>query len=373
MVGAGPAGLAVGACLRRRGVSFRLLERDSRVAPAWRRHYERLRLHTVKQLSALPYRPFPTHYPRYVARDDFVTYLDSYAREFSLEPSFSHDVSSIDTRDGRWEVCAGRSTYRAQRVVLATGYNRTPRVPTWPGIESFDGEVLHSCDYRNGASFSGLRVLVVGAGNSGAEIAIDLVEHGANPLVCVRNPIHIVPREHLGVPLQVSGLMVSCLPRALGDLLSRIVSRAAIGDLSRYGLDRPRTGLVTQIAEQGRVPLIDVGTVALIRQGRIQVVGAIERFSAAGVVLADGVRQPIDAVVLATGYRSGLDEFLGRATEVTDARGYPRQHGAESALAGLYFVGYRNPITGQLRDIGRQAVRVAADIAEKMRASAMQH
>ena len=370
IVGTGPAGLAVGACLRRTGVSFALLERDSQVASAWRWHYDRLRLHTVKQLSSLPYRALPSHLPRYVARADFVAYLESYARAFSLEPMFSSEVSSIVAGDGIWNVRAGDVVHRARRLVVATGYNRTPRIPAWPGLEDFRGERMHSRDYRNGAAFSGRRVLVAGAGNSGAEIAIDLVEHGAATLLCVRSPIHVIPREHLGLPAQVSGLLVSCLPRRLGDLASRIVSFAAIGDLSRYGIDRPRAGLVTQIAELGRVPVIDVGTVRLIRQGQIRVVGAVERFTPTGAVLADGAELPLDAVVMATGYRSGLDEFLDCAAEVTDRCGYPRDHGVESAAAGapgLYFVGYRNPITGQLRDIGRKAKRVAADIARKSR------
>src|SRR5437660_12531697 len=102
IIGAGPAGLAVGACLRKAGLHFIILERNQKVASSWHRHYERLHLHTVKQLSSLPYFPFPTAYPRYVPRNLMIEYLDRYAANFELTPRFGDTVRSVRVDENEW-------------------------------------------------------------------------------------------------------------------------------------------------------------------------------------------------------------------------------------------------------------------------------
>ena len=366
VIGGGPAGLAMGACLLQAKVPFMILERASAVGAAWRNHYERLHLHTVKQHSSLPFLPFGNHVPKYVPRAQVVEYLDAYALRFGLELCLNHEVKRVNREGDVWITVCEHQTFHSKRVVIATGYNRKPVVPSWPGQDAFTGVILHSAAYRSGAAYRGQRVLVVGFGNTGAEIALDLVEHGATVTQCVRGPVHVVPREALGSPTQVTGIMLEKLPVGLADLISNTLTRIIVGDLSRYGLTRPAKSPFHQISADGRVPVIDVGTIAKIKDGTIKVVPGIQRFDGANVVFEDGTSLPFDVVVLATGYRPGLDDFLEHAKELVDERGYPRELSVESArYPGLYFLGYKNPPAGFLRQIAIDSQAIAKCIAQK--------
>jgi len=367
MVGAGPAGLAIAACLKKAGAPFLLIEKSPKLGWAWRNHYERLHLHTVKEHSGLPYFPFPKDFPRYVPRDKVVEYLDQYAAEFGIEPKCGVEVKWIRRSDDKWNVETSAGDYTADRVVICTGYNRRPLRPSWPGQDRFQGEILHSHDYRNGEPFRGRRVLVVGIGNTGGEIAIDLHEHGAEPSICVRGPIHIVPRDALGTPTQVTSIMLDKLPEPIGARVSKFLQRLLAEDLSQYGIRYRDTSPLLDVNREGRVPLIDVGTVGLIKEGRLKVAPGIERFTENTIVFADGQEHPFDAVILATGYRPGLDDFLENAEALVDDRGYPKALDGPAA-PGLYFLGFKNPVSGFLRQINIDARALAKRIARESRA-----
>jgi cation diffusion facilitator CzcD-associated flavoprotein CzcO len=270
------------------------------------------------------------------------------------------------------ETSAGRR--EAKNLVVATGYNKLPKVPEWPGSDAFGGELLHSCSYRDGQPYRGKRVMVVGIGNSGGEIAIDLWEHGAaSTCIAVRSPVHVLPRDLFGMPAQVTGIITSRLAPNIADRITLAILDRIYGDLSRYGLKRPPKGPLATLLSEGRVPLLDVGTVELIKQGHIDVVPGIERFTETGVVFSDGSTRELDAVVLATGYRAALDDVLGDASPYVDARGYPKYFGEEAPTPGLFFVGYRNPPIGQLNDISKEARRVAHCIAHGDKAGIAAH
>jgi cation diffusion facilitator CzcD-associated flavoprotein CzcO len=365
VVGAGPAGLAVGACLRRTGIPAVILERTGEVGAAWHRHYERLHLHTDKAHSELPFAPFPRDYPRYPSRLQMIRYLEEYARSMQLDIRFGQEVAAARRSGDQWETATQDTRYLAQRLVIASGYNREPQVPTWPGQASYRGALLHSSRYRNGAAFGSQRVLVVGFGNSGGEIAIDLCEHGAHVSMAVRGPVNVIPRELFGIPILSIGVLQRKLPPRVADAFNRPILRAVIGDLTPYGLRPSRAGTMTRIRRDARIPLIDVGTIDLIKQGRIAVCPGIAAFTAAGVVFADDTRQPFDAVVLATGYRPRVDAFLERASAALDVDGTPSSSGCESPMPGLYFCGYYVSPTGMLREIAREARRIGADIARR--------
>ncbi|HSO00574.1 MAG TPA: NAD(P)/FAD-dependent oxidoreductase [Candidatus Nanopelagicales bacterium] len=364
VVGAGPSGLAVGACLRERGIGFEILEQADAVGASWRRHYERLHLHTVKYFSALPGLRWPEGTPMYPSRAQMVDYLERYAARFRLVPRFGQAVTRAARVGEGWTVQTAGGEIRSRALVIASGYNRTPVVPSWPGQERFGGQVLHSSAYRNGAAFKGQRALVVGLGNSGGEIAIDLWEHGAEVSISVRSPMHVVPRDLFGIPTQIQTVaLMGRLPPELADRISLRMLDRAVGDLSRYGLHRPAVGPATQIVREGRVPLIDIGTVALIKQGKIRVLPGPREITETGVVFSDGRELGFEVIVLATGYRAGLSDFLEEAWRYTDERGYPRWHGAPTSARGLFFLGYRNPLIGALNDISREAPRVAGHVA----------
>lgn len=369
VIGAGPAGLAVAACLSKAGVPFDLLERRDAVGSAWRSHYKRLHLHTAKTLSSLPFVPFDADVPTFVPRQRFVEYLDGYARRFGLQPRFGVDVRRVARGpDGGFVVETAEETISARAVVFATGYNRVPERPSFEGMDRFAGEVVHSSQYADGAPFRAKRVLVVGSGNSGAEIALDLWEHGAHPRICIRGPVHVVPRDLFGLPIQHVTVGLRFLSPSWMDRLAAPLAAVAVGDLSRYGLRKPAKGAAVMVKEDGRIPLVDVGTVSLIRQGLLPVVPALARFDERGVTSVDGVHHALDAVILATGYGSGLRALLDPSLhDLLDQRQHPTVHGAEAA-GGLFFLGFSNPQTGALREIALEARRIADQIAEKARA-----
>lgn len=362
VLGAGPAGLAVAACLGRAGVGHRVLEASDRVGDAWHRHYERLHLHTEKRFSALPHRPWPADAPTYPSRQEVVDYLTDYARHFAIEPIFGQRVERAWTDGEAWLAATADATYRARALVVATGYNGRPHRPDLDGLADFAGPVVHSSEYASGRDHAGQEVLVVGCGNSGAEIAIDLDECGARPAIVVRGPVHVVPRDLFGRPVQGTSILLSRLPARVADALTLPIARLATGDLRPDGIVRPAIGPRQQIERHGRVPILDIGLVDRIKAGRVTVVPAVAGLDATGATFADGRRLPFDAVVLATGFESSIGEFLEAPAGVLDGRDRPRVHGAEAA-PGLHFVGFRNPPTGALREIAIEAERIGRALA----------
>src|SRR5207248_10623021 len=150
-----------------------------------------------------------------------ITYLDNYAHHFALQPRFGERVVTVGRDGGEWVVRTEKSEWRAKNVVMATGHARVPEKPAWPGLTEFGGRVLHSSEYTSGAAFKGQRVLVVGFGNSGGEIAIDLHEHGARPALAVRSAVNVVPRDFLGLSILAWGIVLSFLPTRVGDVIAR--------------------------------------------------------------------------------------------------------------------------------------------------------
>lgn len=349
VIGAGPAGLAVSACLRREGVAHLVLEREATPAASWRRHYDRLHLHTTKQQSALPMTPWPRAAPRYPSRDEVLAYLEAYAREHQVEPRCGVEVTRLAPAADAFALQTSAGPLAPRIVVVATGRNRVPHRPVLDGLPGFGGEVLHASEYRRASPFRGRRVLVVGCGNSGAEIALDLAEQGVAVAMVVRGPVHVVPRDLFGRPAQHTSILLSHLPIAWRDAISTCVIGLAQGDLSPLGLPRPSEGPASWMARTGRIPMLDLGTVAMIRRGRIAVRPAVARVEADAVAFVDGRREPFDAIVLATGYSDGL------------ARWMPGWDAA-SPWPGLHRVGFRTVATGALREIAREAVAVAREI-----------
>lgn len=366
IVGAGPAGLATGACLRRAGREFVIVDGASAVS-SWRRHYERLHLHTARSHSSLPHHSMPSDWPTYVPRARFVEYLEDYARTFGLVPRFGERVTRAEPLDGQgWRVTTSAGEHEVRHLVVASGNTAVPHRPAFPGQLRFGGEIAHSSDYRNADPYRGKRVLVVGAGNTGGEVALELSEKGATSVdLCIRGKLHVITRDALGLPTQVMAALTLWIPLPLRDVIFRALMRVLVGNLSRWGIHAPAEGILAQIVRVGRVPLIDVGTIGAIRAGRIQVRPDIKELTEIGARFVDGKEGAYDVIVLATGFRPKLDAFLERATDVLDERGYPRRRGCETELPGLYFVGFDPGQAGQLRQIAIEARRVAADIARR--------
>ncbi len=357
VVGAGAAGLACAATLRGAGADVVVLERDD-VGAAWRSRYDCLHLHTVRWLSGLPGYRIPRSLGKWPSRDGVVEYLGAYARRHALDVRAGCTVERVDRDGAAWTVLADGEHLRADRVVIAMGYSNVPHLPAWSG--AFDGELVHSSDYRRGDSYRGRRVLVVGAGNSGAEIAIDIARAGASTvLLSVRTPPGLVRRDTLGVPSQLLGVASAHLPVGVVDRVAATLRRAAFGDLSALGLPAPERPY-SEFLRRRTIPIVDVGLVAALERGTVTIVPALERFEDGVPVLADGRPVDVDAIVAATGFRTGLEPLVGHLG-VLDDNGVPLAHGADThpAAPGLHFVGYLVTLGGTLRLVGKQAERLA--------------
>jgi putative flavoprotein involved in K+ transport len=370
VIGAGPAGLATAGALRRRGVDALVVERAAHVGASWRGHYDRLHLHTVRWLSGLPGLRIPKSEGRWVSRDGVVRYLDRYVAHHGLEVRTGVSISRIERDGAGWRLVSPQGDLPRAQVVVATGYNHTRLIPDWPGKDAFGGELLHVGDYRNGEQFAGRDVLVVGAGNTGAEVAVDLAEHGAARVrLAYRTPPHILLRELNGVPAQVTGVLMRRMPTRLADMLAEPVRRRSVPNLRQYGLPDPIEGVYTR-ANRGETPILDVGLVAMIQQRRVEPVPAVERFDGPSVVLADGSAIEPEVVIAATGYRRGLESLVGHLG-VLQPDGRPRVHGARVAPSapGLRFVGYTNPVSGMFREIAIDARRIGRAVARDLQST----
>ncbi|WP_175409757.1 NAD(P)/FAD-dependent oxidoreductase [Streptomyces sp. TRM64462] len=373
VVGAGPGGLAAAAALRARGVRAVVLERSGSVAAAWRGHYDRLRLHTTRRMSALPGLPMPRSFGRWVSRDDMVRYLEKYVEVHDLEIVTGVEVFRIDRADGTdgWLLHAtGGRRLTSRVVVVATGRHRAPLLPDPAGAATWTGELRHSGTYQSAAPYAGKDVLVVGAGNSGTEIAVDLAAGGAARVrLAVRTVPHVVRRSVAGWPAQATGVLVRRLPVWAADRLLRVLQRLTVPDLSAYGLPRPATGPYARLRRDGALPVYDTGLVDAVRRGGVEPVAAVEAFGDDDeVLLADGSRIRPDAVIAATGYRRALERLVGHLG-VLDAAGRPVVHGSRTAAKapGLYFTGFTQPLSGGLRELGLDARRIARAVAATAR------
>jgi indole-3-pyruvate monooxygenase len=355
VVGAGPAGLACAACLTRAGVSHVLVERKTEVASAWRGHYDRLHLHTSRGYSQLPFYPMPRAYPRYPSRDQVVAYLERYVERLGLEPELGVEVRRLDPRGEGWSVQTSRGSLACRHVVVATGVNGEPNLPTWPGSETFPGPVVHSSAYTNGRELAGRRVLVVGFGNSGGEIALDLLEHGARPAVSIRGPVNVIPRDILGIPVLAIAIPLSRLPPRVADALVWPLLKLYYPSYARLGLRKAKLGPFRQIAVRNKVPLLDIGTTRAMRRGAIDVTGEIEGMHGARVSFRDGAAAEFDAIVLATGFRPRVPAGLDGDQAGSDAR-----------KANLHYCGFYVASTGMLREIGIEARRITADVVASL-------
>jgi indole-3-pyruvate monooxygenase len=337
VIGAGFAGLGTAAALRAKGVRrFVVLEQGGGVGHFWTQTYDRLHLH-----SAFHDMPndggLRARYPVFLPRDQLIDYFRRYADLHGLAEHFRFGtrvgrVERVDPagNDGHeWELDTSKGRVRARYVAVATATNRVPKSPVIPGRERFRGSVLHSAEYRNAAPFAGRSVLVVGSGNSAAEICLDLVQGGALEVsMWVREPRHFIPLSRMALLFRLFRLLGQFTDAkkwqqhrieygtpefertiAMRDRMASLLSV----DLSRYGIRKPRDGPMEETFRKGRIPTFDQGAIPLIRRGAIRVIDGnvrpIVAFEEEGVRLGDEV-ECLDSVIFATGFEPGLDEFI---------------------------------------------------------------
>src|SRR3954451_3427102 len=368
VIGAGPAGLATAGALRHYGIGAVVLERET-IGASWRRHYDRLHLHTVRWLSHLPGYKMPARYGKWVARDDVVEYLEDYVEAHNLDVRTGVEVETLTRADDSgWRVATSDGQeFTAPRVVVATGYNKHQHLPDWPGLDGFTGSLIHSGNYRNPEPYVGKTVLVVGTGNSGAEIVVDLIEGGAkHVMMSVRRSPTVLLRESNGMPGQVLGVALRPMPEGLMNKLWPVLQKSVVGDLTKYGMPEPAPNAYTRFLKEDVTPILDVGLIEMLKQRKVEIVAAVDGFDGADVLLADGNRIQPDAVIAGTGFRRGLEPLVGDLGLVADGpQRRPIVHGAEThpSAPGVHFIGYSNPVSGMFREIAIDAKRIAKTIA----------
>ncbi|KAL8204989.1 hypothetical protein R6Q57_010612 [Mikania cordata] len=372
IVGAGPSGLATAACLKEQGVPSVVIERSNCIASLWQlKTYDRLRLHLPKRFCELPLMPFPVDYPTYPDKQQFIDYLEAYANRFGVNPVFDSSVerAEFDESLGLWRVKSvglkGEVVeYVCRWLVVATGENAEAVVPEIKGLPEFGGEVKHTSEYKSGSVYKGKKVLVVGCGNSGMEVCLDLCNHDAKPSLVVRDAVHVLPRDMLGrSTFGLSMWLLKWLPVRLVDRFLLFVSWLILGNTSRFGLDRPSVGPLELKNISGKTPVLDVGALAKIKSRDIEIYPGIQQIGNYSVQFFNGKTENFDAIILATGYKSNVPSWLKEKDMFSKKDGYPQRpfpNGWKGAY-GLYAVGFtRRGLLGASMD----AMRIAEDIGK---------
>lgn len=363
--GAGAAGLAAAATLGRAGVSATVLERTDGVGASWRTRYDALRLNTPGWMSTMPgYRASRRRYGEYPTRDDWVRYLGDYAAHHRVRVRFNTPVCTVAQVKGGWRIETDRDDLHARFVVVATGYDREPNLPAWPGSEGYPGPLIHSSAYRNPDPYRGRDVLVVGPNTTGTEVANDLAKGGAKRVwMACRTVPNLIARKFLGMSVNIPGIALNRVPLKVADEFVWLIQKMMHGDLGPYGLTRPPHGVATNLARRQQAPAYDNGFVAELKAGRIEIVPAVVGFDDGAVVLDDGSQLRPDAVIAATGYRRGLEAMVGHLG-VLDGDGLPTVAGGgqHPCAPGLFFNGYRVDLSGQLRLMRFGARQIAAEV-----------
>ncbi|MBL0741414.1 flavin-containing monooxygenase [Chryseolinea lacunae] len=366
IIGASISGMASAASLKKRGIAYNIIEKQQHTAPTWKNHYDRLHLHTSKKLSGLPYKSFDKSVPLYPSRQQVVDYLADYQKEFDINPDFNTEALSVKKHDHHWLTETSGHTYKSKYVIVATGPFGKPKPVQFKGMETFPGKILHSYGYKTGKDFKGQKVLVVGFGNSACEIAIDLFEQGATPSMSVRSAVNVVPRDIFGIPILQLALLMNFIPAKLADKMNAPLIRLLVGDITGLGLKKLPYGPLEQIEKHGSVPLLDIGTIAHIRKGHIAIRSNIDHIQHNTVHFQDGSHDNFDAIVAGIGYYRDYAEIIEvdhtRFLDLNVSVDKQKHFGKD----GLYFCGFWISPTGQIREIARDAQKIARDISQKI-------
>jgi hypothetical protein len=365
IIGAGSSGIAAAKALADRGIPFDCFEKSDRVGGNWvlgnrngmSSAYSTLHINSSRERLEYADYPMPKSYPDFPRHDHIAHYFEAYVEHFGLREriTFQTGVEHVGRRaDGVWEVTLDDGQTRIYDAVLvANGHHWDPRWPEPPLAGSFDGELLHSHDYRDPSQLAGRRVVVVGMGNSAMDIAVDASYHAAATTLVARSGVHVVPKYVLGKPLDAA-VRPSRIPFQLLLGGMQIVLRLTVGPMERYGLPKPDHRL-------GRAhPTVSTRILDRLAHGEIAVKRGIERLDGEAVRYTDGAREEADLIVCCTGYRISFpffDEQFFAAPEnrlVLYRRLFAPEH------PGLYLIGFVQP-WGAIMPIAELQSRIVGD------------
>lgn len=369
VIGAGPAGLAQARAFQWAGVPFDMLERHGDVGGLWDLEnpgtpmYASCRLISSRRLSGFLDFPMPRDYPDYPTRAQVFAYLQAFAHSYGLyeEIEFDRDVVRVERNGSGWIV--GLATGEKRRyagVVCANGMNWQPQWPAYSG--RFTGEIRHAVDYRDKEELAGRRVLVVGGGNTGFDIACDAADRATAAFLSLRRGYHIIPKHVFGVPADVFAALTPALPMRSRQALFHALLRLIVGDLKSYGLSPPDHRVLESH------PIINTAALRALKTGRLRVKPDIDELAPDSVVFGDTSREPVDLIIYATGYKMGVP-FMDRA--LFDWKGdkidgylsvFSRRHDT------LFTLGFLVTNAGVFEDFDRLATLVACYARDRVEA-----
>ncbi len=351
VLGGGQAGIILGARLRKLGVPAIIVEKNARPGDSWRNRYKSLCLHDPVWYDHLPYIRFPEDWPVFAPKDKIGDWLESYTKVMELNYWASTECTSAkwDAAKEEWAVTVQHKgetvVLRPKHLVFATGMSAVPNLPSYPGMQSFKGEQVHSSKFRTGVEWKGKKVVVVGSNNSAHDICADLWENGADVTMVQRSSTHVARSDSLmdlalgglyseaavkaGIDVDTADLIFASLPyKALPALQVPVYQQMKERDAEFYArlekagfmLDfgEDGSGLFVKYLRRGSGYYIDVGASELVANGSVKLKnGAIERVTPTGLTMADGSELPADLIVWATGYGSmngWIAQFVDQAT-----------------------------------------------------------
>lgn len=384
IIGAGPAGIASSVALKRRGIPHVIYERAQIAGSTWASLYPSLRLNTTRFFSHMPDMRFPLHYGLFPSGKQYHAYLLRYVAKHRPPIEYGVEVHDVRPEGSRWRVESTRGVEHFRAVISATGVWNRPVMPRFDGMADFRGTILHAHDFRDPAQVAGQRVLVVGVGPSGVDIAVASAEVAARVSIGIRSGLALKRRYPFGLPTHAWMMLTERLPKPLCQRIMRLVSRQDFGDLTRYGLPMNKAAIT---AYQGPELL------NAIRAGKVHPVAAPRCFTPDAVILTDGSALAVDTVVMATGYEPVLHDYLKIPMQYSDTffeagtlceyevgpngqRGWPlldrTQHpNGRQALGypGLYLVGVWYKGKGAMYNINVEAAIAAEQIEAYLRDS----
>lgn len=321
IIGAGPSGLAVARALKTLGLSFTVFEKHNDVGGIWDVNnsgspmYRSAHFISSKTMSGHYAYPMPEDYPDYPSNSQILAYIRGFADKSGLYPDiqFNTSVDKVTFEDGLWHVTTSgqdkpANTEAYRWLICASGTNWEANRPELKGEENFKGKVIHSVDYHDAEIIKDKRVLVVGAGNSGVDIACDAAFNAKQAYISLRRGYHFVPKHLFGIPADVFGAQSSWMPAKLQQFIFGAMLRLLNGDLTRLGLPKPDHPVMSSH------PILNTQILHYLQHGDIQAKADIDYLNGNSVHFIDGAVIEVDLIILATGYHWRLpylsDDFF---------------------------------------------------------------